>query len=241
MNEGSKRMKENYFVLLLAGSGSRLYQDIHVKKQFFPLGGKSMYLHPLKSAVDSGIFQRIVLVVDKEDEEKVLCETEKEFPGHTFEICYGGKDRNGSVFHALLALKKKAKEDSDVFIHDSDRVLLTKEFIQKLSNQMDGYDAITPALTLHDSILKEEKGNIDYLNRDGLFLVQTPQVFSYSKILNIYESGYNPKDTDDFRKAVSKGLKVRVVPGRYENFKITTMDELALVERLFQEKTPKNE
>lgn len=240
MNEGSKRMKENYFVLLLAGSGTRLYQDIHVKKQFYPLGGKSMYLHPLKSAIDSKIFQRIVLVVDPEDEERVASETGREFPGHSFEICYGGKDRNGSVFHALLALKKEAKEDAYVFIHDSDRVLLSEDFILELSRQMEKYDAITPALTLHDSILKEEDGKIGYLRRDGLFLVQTPQVFSYSRILEIYESGYDPKDTDDFRKAVSKGLKVKVVPGRYENFKITTMDELALVKRLFQEKTPKN-
>ncbi len=222
------------FILLLAGSGSRLYEKIHIKKQFYKLQGKEMFLYPLNSAVTSNMFSHIVLVIDKEDEDKVKEILKREFKNHEFILTYGGKDRNESVKNGLLALKG-LNDDSYVFIHDSDRVLLSKEYILELSKAIQGYDALTPVLSLHDSILKAKDDDISYLSRDDLYLIQTPQVFSYKKILDIYENGYDKNDTDDFKKAVSKKLKVRIYPGLYENFKVTTIDELELLKRIFKE------
>lgn len=222
------------FILLLAGSGSRLYEKIHIKKQFYKLQGKEMFLYPLNSAVTSNMFSHIVLVIDKEDEDKVKEILKREFKNHEFILTYGGKDRNESVKNGLFALKG-LNDDSYVFIHDSDRVLLSKEYILELSKAIQGYDALTPVLSLHDSILKAKDDDISYLSRDDLYLIQTPQVFSYKKILDIYENGYDKNDTDDFKKAVSKKLKVRIYPGLYENFKVTTIDELELLKRIFKE------
>ncbi len=222
------------FILLLAGSGSRLYEKIHIKKQFYKLQGKEMFLYPLNSAVTSNMFSHIVLVIDKEDEDNVNEILKREFKNHEFILTYGGKDRNESVKNGLLALKG-LNDDSYVFIHDSDRVLLSKEYILELSKAIQGYDALTPVLSLHDSILKAKDDDISYLSREDLYLIQTPQVFSYKKILDIYENGYDKNDTDDFKKAVSKKLKVRIYPGLYENFKVTTIDELELLKRIFKE------
>ncbi len=222
------------FILLLAGSGSRLYEKIHIKKQFYKLQGKEMFLYPLNSAVTSNMFSHIVLVIDKEDEDKVKEILKREFKNHEFILTYGGKDRNESVKNGLLALKG-LNDDSYVFIHDSDRVLLSKEYILELSKAIQGYDGLTPVLSLHDSILKAKDDDISYLSREDLYLIQTPQVFSYKKILDIYENGYDKNDTDDFKKAVSKKLKVRIYPGLYENFKVTTIDELELLKRIFKE------
>ena len=226
-------MKIYNFILLLAGSGSRLYKEIHIKKQFYPLNGKEMFLYPLNSAIESNLFSNIVLVVDKEDEEKVKEILNREYKENKFIITYGGKDRNESVKNGLLALKNKDNLDSYVFIHDSDRVLLSSSYIKELSEAIISYDALTPVLGLHDSILKEENNNINYLSRDNLYLIQTPQVFDYQKILDIYEFGYDEKDTDDFKKAVTAKLKIRTYPGLYENFKVTTIDELSLIKRIF--------
>lgn len=226
-------MKIYNFILLLAGSGSRLYKEIHIKKQFYPLNGKEMFLYPLNSAIESNLFSNLVLVIDKEDEEKVKEILNREYKENKFIITYGGKDRNESVKNGLLALKNKDNLDSYVFIHDSDRVLLSSSYIKELSEAIISYDALTPVLGLHDSILKEENNNINYLSRDNLYLIQTPQVFDYQKILDIYEFGYDEKDTDDFKKAVTAKLKIRTYPGLYENFKVTTIDELSLIKRIF--------
>lgn len=222
------------FILLLAGSGSRLYEKIHIKKQFYKLQGKEMFLYPLNSAITSNLFSHIVLVIDKEDEDNINEILKREFKDYDFILTYGGKDRNESVKNGLFALKG-LNDDSYVFIHDSDRVLLSKEYILELSKAIQGYDALTPVLSLHDSILKAKDDDISYLSRDDLYLIQTPQVFSYKKILDIYENGYDKNDTDDFKKAVSKKLKVRIYPGLYENFKVTTIDELELLKRIFKE------
>lgn len=228
-------MNENYFILLLAGSGSRLYDKIHMKKQFYPLKGKEMFLYPLRSALDSSLFSKIVLVVDEEDKDKVAGILKREFPNQEFLIACGGKDRNESVRNGLFLLKDIAKKDSYVFIHDSDRVLLSSSFLERLSHDVEGYDALTPVLDLHDSILKEKDGGIEYLDRTDVKLIQTPQVFLYSKIESIYENGYDSKDTDDFKKAVAAGLRVRISKGLYENFKVTTIDELSLIQRIFKD------
>lgn len=227
-------MNEKYFILLLAGSGTRLYSKIHMKKQFYPLSGKPMFCHPLKSAIESDLFSKIVLVIDKEDEEKVKNIVRKEYPDICFLYAYGGKDRNASVQNGLSALKGHSRMDATVYIHDSDRVLLSASYLLQMDEEFRGYDAMTPALSLHDSILRSEGNQISYLNRDGLYLVQTPQVFRLDKILSLYEHGYDQKDTDDFKKAVTAGMKTHIIPGKYENFKVTTIDELALIERIFR-------
>lgn len=229
---------ENVFILLLAGEGKRLYEYINEKKQFFKINDQELFLYPLLEAVNSDVFSRYVLVVDYEDEErveKIVKEHEKlkEIP---MEIVDGGKDRNASVSHALQYLKIKVEGDAKIFIHDADRVLVKADFLRQLADFSENADAITPAIPLHDSILKSTSKRTEYLDRRYLYMVQTPQVFDYRKLLSVYENGFDNRVTDDYQKALDGGLTCQIVRGDVMNFKLTDWDDLNLLIAILQEK-----
>lgn len=226
-------------ILLLAGSGTRLYEDIQIKKQFYPINHKELYLYALDSFLKSNLFQRIVLVIDKEDQERIAMNLKNkvDIPEDTeISLVYGGKDRNESVYHGLISLKDIGK-DCAVFIHDAARPLIEQEELLTLHDRIREHDALTLMLPMHDSILKEKNGKLTYVDRKNMYRVLTPQVFVYSKILSIYENGYDKKDTDDFKKAVNASLDCELVRGEAKNFKVTEIDDLNLLESIIINKT----
>lgn len=235
----NKIQDKDVAILLLAGSGTRLYGDIQIKKQFYPINHKELYLYSLDAFLKSNLFQRIVLVIDKEDQERIALNLKNkvEIPEDTeISLVYGGKDRNESVYHGLVSLKDIGK-DCAVFIHDAARPLIEQKELLELHDEIRFHDALTLMLPLHDSVLKEKNGKICYVDRKNLYRVLTPQVFIYSKILAIYENGYDKKDTDDFKKAVSASLDCKLIRGEAKNFKVTEIDDLKLLESIIANKT----
>ena len=222
-------------VLLLAGKGTRLYEDIGVKKQFYLLKGKELFLYTLERMLDVGFFTDIVFVIDDEDKEKVKEALKKiSIPQEIFlSFALGGKDRNESVYHGLEKLKETyGKEDSPVFLHDADRVLVNPDVLRELFEESRHYKALTTVLPVHDSLLKEKDGEITYVDRSSLYQIQTPQVFAFQTILSLYENGYDPSDTDDFKKAVKAKVSGHLVRGDIATFKVTEKDDLSLLEKI---------
>jgi len=225
---------KNILVLLLAGEGLRLYSAIKVKKQFYQINGTEMFVFPLKQAIQSQVFSKIILVTNSEDIPLVKQMLFKNgLP--SFDIIAGGNSRNESVQKALMVLKSEA-DDFRIFIHDADRVLITSDFFISLEKECQDAEALTPVIPLQDSILKKTDSGINYLDRKDLFLVQTPQVFDYRKLLEIYENGYDQNDTDDFKKAVVQGLKCKTVIGDALNFKVTSMSDLKILKAIMGDK-----
>lgn len=72
--------------------------------------------------------------------------------------------------------------------------------------------------------------------RDLVWMIQTPQVFSYELIYHAYEkllSGEPTAVTDDAMVLeVVEGRHVRLVKGSYENIKITTPEDLIIADLL---------
>ena len=66
------------------------------------------------------------------------------------------------------------------------------------------------------------------LERDRLWEAQTPQVFRKALLLKAYQSNPASKVTDDASLVERLKAKVQLVPGKYENIKITTPDDLLL-------------
>jgi len=222
-------------VLLLAGKGTRLYEDIGVKKQFYLLNGKELFLYTLERMLDVGFFTDIVFVIDDEDKEKVKEALKKVSVPQEISLSFalGGKDRNESVYHGLEKLKETyGKEDFPVFLHDADRVLVNSNVLRELFEESRHYKALTTVLPVHDSLLKEKDGEITYVDRSSLYQIQTPQVFAFQTILSLYEKGYDSSDTDDFKKAVKAKVSYHLVRGDIATFKVTEKDDLSLLEKI---------
>ena len=70
------------------------------------------------------------------------------------------------------------------------------------------------------------------VSRDGLVLVQTPQVFAAEVLRKAYDQPFSPSFTDDASVVEASGVRVHVVPGDRMNLKITTPEDLQYAEGL---------
>jgi 2-C-methyl-D-erythritol 4-phosphate cytidylyltransferase len=75
---------------------------------------------------------------------------------------------------------------------------------------------------------------IETVPRNDLWMAQTPQGFKRDLILKAYEKIKDTKAelTDDAEVVERTGHTVEVVPGSYDNIKITTREDLKLAELL---------
>ena len=81
-----------------------------------------------------------------------------------------------------------------------------------------------------------DKTVLKTLPRAALWAVQTPQVFSYAKLVKAHEEARldNYLGTDDASLLEHIGEKVALVLGSYENIKITTPIDLVLAEAILK-------
>lgn len=233
MDQQNRRKNKDVAILLLAGKGERLIDVLKVKKQFLEFDGKALFLYPLTSLVLSKRFSKILLVHAEEDQKQVQECLRKDpvLRKEKFEFVVGGKTRNESVRNALKSIKNK-KGNFSVLIHDAARPFLTVEQVGNIMDKTYRADALTYCIALADSIFRQDGKGIRYLDRKNLFLVQTPQVFDYEKLVELYRNPEFEDTTDDFSKAVLAGMKTLPLPGDASLFKITGKDDLSLLSML---------
>jgi 2-C-methyl-D-erythritol 4-phosphate cytidylyltransferase len=75
------------------------------------------------------------------------------------------------------------------------------------------------------------------LDREGLWMVQTPQVFRYSLLVDSHQH-YSTDVTDDAAMLEGLGHRVKVFTGSYANLKVTTSDDLVIAESLLRGHVP---
>src|SRR5947209_3082745 len=70
------------------------------------------------------------------------------------------------------------------------------------------------------------------IDRSALWRAQTPQGFHYKPIVAAHRAAAGAELSDDAAVAERAGMAVALVEGSEDNFKVTTMDDLARAERL---------
>ncbi|MCK4387346.1 MAG: 2-C-methyl-D-erythritol 4-phosphate cytidylyltransferase [Dehalococcoidia bacterium] len=95
--------------------------------------------------------------------------------------------------------------------------------------------AAIAAVPVKDTIkLADDVGLItETLQRDKLWAIQTPQIFSFAVINKAYQE-FTTEVTDDAATVERLGYKVKLYPGDYNNIKVTTPEDLALAKIIAQ-------
>ena len=222
---------QNYTaVVLSAGVGSRMHSDI--PKQYMDLDGYPVIYYALRAFEESGV-DSIVLVTAPEMIE--YCRkniVEKYGFRKVTAIVGGGAERYLSVYEGL-----KAAEGEYVLIHDGARPLIDAESIRLCMDTVAREKACVLATPVKDTIkVADEAGYAAQTpDRSTLWAVQTPQCFQRDLLRRAYEQLFvRLKDgslqipiTDEAMIVEQMmGQKVRLIPGRYTNIKITTPEDL---------------
>ncbi|WP_035764389.1 2-C-methyl-D-erythritol 4-phosphate cytidylyltransferase [Butyrivibrio sp. NC2002] len=228
-------------IVLAAGSGSRMKSK--VKKQYLEICGKPLIYYALE-AFEKSFIDEIVLVVPEDDLEYVKNTLLKPYNFTKIKtITQGGDTRYKSVCNGLRA----ASLDTEaVFIHDGARPFVNNEILSRALDAVKEYGACVVGMPVKDTIKIADSDGFakETPDRDLTWIIQTPQVFLYPEIHYLYEELINKE-----KELISKGInitddamvmetlgnrRVKLVPGSYENIKITTPDDVILAENILK-------
>ena len=217
-------------VLAAAGRGERLGSDR--PKAFARLGGRPLLAESLERLESSDWIEFIVIAAPPEWEEPAILLAEELGAGKVSSVVTGGASRSESVREALAEV---ADDAAVVLAHDAARPLLPDEVIERvLAPLNEGWDGVVPGMPLSDTVKRVEGDRVvETLPRGELVAVQTPQAFIAS-VLREALAGDVSEASDCASLVEAQGGRVRVVEGDSRLLKVTTAEDLALVESLLE-------
>jgi 2-C-methyl-D-erythritol 4-phosphate cytidylyltransferase len=175
----------------------------------------------------------VLLVVPEAQADHVRAMCEQEPWEMVSAILPGGARRRDGVEAALRALPD---ECSLVAIHDALRPLVTTASIEAGVALARKTGVAIPVEPVKETIKRMRDGVIvDFVPRERLARVQTPQFYSLPLLQKAHQRvAPNLDPPDEVSLLLAAGLPVSCYTGDAENQRVTSVDELAVVEELLR-------
>ena len=206
-------------VIVAGGNGHRVGSD--VPKQYQLIGGKPVIWWTVKAFLDHPLVSHVRCVIGADHQEMFTRATVslKLPPPVT-----GGATRQDSCCIGIEACA--GLHPAKILIHDAARPFVSSDLISRLITELDLYEAVIPGLPVADTMKFAPDGLISKtIDRSAMWFVQTPQAFSYDKILDAHRFAKKQSQiqlTDDAAVAENAGMEVRIIMGEQANRKLTT-------------------
>ncbi len=220
-------------VIVAAGRSQRMGEIV---KPWAPLtdgNGRTRPLlaYPLATFQACSAVRRIALVVADDAIERARALVHDEAFDKVCAVVAGGARRQDSVRAGLETLGTCYW----VVVHDGARPLVTPDLIERGLEAARETGASCCAQPAPDTVKEAgEAGNVARtLDRSRLWLAQTPQTFRYDLLMEAHRRA-DGEVTDDAALVESMGVKVRLYPGSARNLKVTTPEDLELVQALLR-------
>lgn len=220
-------------VLAAAGRGERLEAD--QPKAFAQLGGRPLLAESLERLEVSAWIDSIVIVAPPGWEEPVILLAEELGCGKVVASVGGGESRAASV---RIGVAEVTDDAAVILVHDAARPLVSDPVVERLIGALnEGWDGAVPGLAPSDTVKRvREEAVVETLPRDELRAVQTPQAFVAAVLRDAVAGGGDATDCSALVEA--QGGRVTVVEGDPRLLKVTTADDLALVESWLDRSEP---
>lgn len=225
---------QTWGIILAAGSGSRMGAALGgMPKQFLLWHERPLYWHCALTMSRSACLHGLVFVVPKEfvdeERERITKLARLDNLGLPWRLVAGGARRQDSSKRGLLAVPKACKR---VLIQDAARPLATAALMRRVAESVtENCPCVVPGIAVTDTIKVVNGQNYvcGSLARAELAAAQTPQGFwkeALQQAMSIDEAV-----TDDAMLMEKSGFTALVVPGEPGNVKITTANDLSLLEK----------
>ena len=215
-----------------AGSGSRLGGER--PKQYVEIAGKPVLAHTLKALTEVGPILGIAVGLASDDRwwHKNIIASDRILGTYV-----GGKTRAETVLRGLEYLEPHVLAGDWVLVHDAARPCIRSSDIERLiSERGDGPSGALLAVPVPDTM--KQSNDLDQvertISREGLWCAQTPQLFSYEALRDALQRSDLATVTDDSSAMEAAGYTPRLVPGRADNLKVTTHEDLELAALILQ-------
>jgi len=229
--------KDDYKLsVIIAGAGSseRLCNKSVKSKQFLLLKDKPLLLYSVEKFLLLENLLEIIVITNDIDATRELIGKNKLDKNVEFKIVLGGKRRQDSVYNGFSNLNPLCDL---VLIHDVGRPLFYIENVKQCIEKARETNAAILAIPTVDTLKKAKSDNDELIvdktiDRDHIYSVQTPQVFSYDMLASVYNLCKNDMEqitfTDEASMVELFKKPVNLVIGDRRNIKITYPEDLCL-------------
>ncbi len=228
-------------LLLASGKGQRTRQDI--PKQFINVYDKPIIIYTLENfqqhpEIDS------IFVVCLDGWQDILRAYSRQYNITKLNsIVNGGASVQESTRNGIFAMKEFCADDDIVIIHDGIRPLVDSEVLSDVIATCRRHGNGVTSMPYNEQIFKkaDEYSTREYIVRDTLRRVQTPQAYKFGKLLWAYEKAFKEKigiygSSYVNTMMVDLGETLYFASGSDRNIKITTVEDIELFKALLAAK-----
>ena len=241
-------------IIPAAGSSTRFGNRDKLREE---IGGRPLLERTIETFAASAAVNQIIVVGPPDDLPEFRERFGPALSFHGVQIVPGGREsRWQSVAAGLKAVSENA---THIGVHDAARPGLTEGLLNRLLETALYVDAVIPVLKVNATVkrvgqLEDVGGREDELevladsilggssdssikaaaieetvDRTGLVLAQTPQVFKAALLHRAYSEGHAQDTTDDAQAVERAGARVYTIDGEARNLKVTTRADVDLV------------
>ncbi|HAU31401.1 MAG TPA: 2-C-methyl-D-erythritol 4-phosphate cytidylyltransferase [Desulfotomaculum sp.] len=220
-------------VVVAAGQSRRMGENVN--KMLLHVAGRPVLSYSLAALQEAPFVKGFVLVAGERELETYVTLAEQWGCTKMISLVKGGKTRQDSVWEGLNALPADTRV---IIVHDGARPLVTVNQLDQVVSEALRWNAAALAVPVKDTVKETGMGNFvsRTLNRESLWLAQTPQAFSYSLLMDAHRKARRDQRTatDDAGLVEAMGVPVKIIEGSYRNIKVTTPEDLSMIEYFLQ-------
>jgi 2-C-methyl-D-erythritol 4-phosphate cytidylyltransferase len=221
---------KTYVIIPAGGKGKR--GGTATPKQYIRFHGKELIVYTLEIFQRNNLVDEIIISAEQ-PYFTLLNKIAKDYNlTKISQLVEGGEERQDSVYNALKAIK--AEESDLIAVHDAARPMLSDSILTKAINTAKEKGNALVCLKARDTLLKGDHIVKEYVDRSEMYYVQTPQIFRYKDLKKAMKKAYEKNfiGTDESMLVKELGIDINIVEGSMLNFKITTMTDIEIFEKL---------
>lgn len=233
----------NIALVLGGGSGTRMHQEI--PKQFLTINDCPIIIYTLEAFQNHPEIDTIACVC-LEGWEHVLKAYARQYGITKLDrVLFGGNSVQESIRNGVFALKDVCTEDDIIVIHDGIRPIVDLDVLSSVIATCKKYGNGVTSLPYNEQIFKknDELSTTEYIVRDTLRRVQTPQAYKFGKLLWAYTEAFEKNvgihgSSYTNTMMVDLGETLYFAAGSEKNIKITTVEDIEIFQSLLEAHRP---
>lgn len=229
----------NIGLIIAGGVGARMNNT--TPKQFIVVKGKPIIIYTLEAFQNNSSIDCIAVVCLKGWEDILKKYAEKFNITKLKWIVQGGNTGMESLRNGMEILRANCSEDDIIVIHDAVRPLLSDDIINaNIAGVVEFGTAITSIPCTEALLYSEDKEKSSkVIDRSLVWRTQTPQSLRLGRFVWAHEEAKKRGIVDTVATCtllVELGETVHFVLGKNDNFKITTAEDIGLLEAYLEQR-----
>ena len=221
----------NVALIIAGGSGNRMHLD--VPKQFVTIYEKPVIIYTLEAFQAHPEVDAIEVVCLDGWQDTLQSYANKYGIDKLKWIVTGGNSGQESIRNGMYALEGKCNDDDLIIVHDGVRPLVDASVLSDVIVTCKKYGNAVSSLPYNEQIFKiyDDVSTCEYIPRETLRRVSTPQAYTYSKLLWAYHKAFSEGigihgSSYANTMMVDLGERLYFAAGSDKNIKLTTQEDL---------------